>query len=264
MLRFSRLLFAAALALGPVAQAQAPADVAGEWDVTINSPQGTNQSVLTLKKDGDAWSGAMKGARGERVLQDIVVKGNELRFAMKVNFQGNDAIFSYVGTLEKGALKGSADFAGMATGDWSAVRKAAVSASGPATGAAPAPPAAPGAIDVSGNWVFAVETGAGSGQPTFTFKQDGEKLTGTYSGAFGKANLTGTLKGGEIKSRSAARPRARAPRSSTPARSSTRTACRGPCRSAASARAPGPASGSEGAELPLLGRRSEVRAPLLQ
>jgi hypothetical protein len=47
--------------------------------------------------------------------------------------------------------------------------------------------------------VFAVETGAGSGQPTFTFKQDGEKLTGTYSGAFGKANLTGTLKGGEIK-----------------------------------------------------------------
>ena len=199
MLRFSRLLFVAAIALVPVAQAQAPADVAGEWDVTVNSPQGTNQGVLILKKDADNWSGTWKSPRGERALQDIAVKGNELRFAMKVNFQGNDMVFTYTGMLEKGALKGSADFAGMATGDWSAVRKAAVSASGPATGAAPAPPAAAGAIDISGNWVFAVETGAGSGQPTFTFKQDGEKLTGTYSGAFGKANLTGTLKGGEIK-----------------------------------------------------------------
>ena len=193
-----RVAVAAVLALIPAGLFAQAADVAGEWDVTVNSPQGTNQGLLTLKKDGDAWSGSWKSPRGERALQDITFKGSELKFAMKINFQGQDAVFTYVGTLDKGALKGSADFAGMATGDWSAVRHVAGSAAPPATGA-PAPPAPAGAIDISGNWVFAVETGAGSGQPTFSFKQDGEKLTGTYSGAFGSGvKLTGTVKGGEI------------------------------------------------------------------
>jgi hypothetical protein len=53
-------------------------------------------------------------------------------------------------------------------------------------------------IDVTGKWIAEVETPAGSGSPTFTFKQDGEKLTGHYSGTFGEADLTGSVKGKEI------------------------------------------------------------------
>ena len=52
--------------------------------------------------------------------------------------------------------------------------------------------------DVTGKWLFAVTTGAGSGEPTMTFKQDGEKLTGHYTGQFGEADLTGTVKGADI------------------------------------------------------------------
>src|SRR5881409_688489 len=54
-------------------------------------------------------------------------------------------------------------------------------------------------MNVSGGWNFTVETSAGTGNPTFTFKQEGEKLTGTYKGLFGAADLTGTVKGREIK-----------------------------------------------------------------
>jgi hypothetical protein len=54
------------------------------------------------------------------------------------------------------------------------------------------------AHDISGNWEFNVDTGAGSGSPSFVFKQDGEKITGTYTGLFGKADLTGTVKGNQI------------------------------------------------------------------
>src|SRR5260370_30566412 len=53
-------------------------------------------------------------------------------------------------------------------------------------------------VDVTGRWLFEVETDQGSGSPTFTFKQDGEKLTGTYKGAFGEASLQGTVKGNAI------------------------------------------------------------------
>ena len=52
--------------------------------------------------------------------------------------------------------------------------------------------------DVTGKWTFNVETGAGSGTPTITLKQDGEKLTGHYSGQLGEADLTGTIKGQEF------------------------------------------------------------------
>ena len=53
-------------------------------------------------------------------------------------------------------------------------------------------------VDVTGKWAFNVETAAGSGTPTMTFKQDGEKLTGHYSGQLGESDLAGTVKGAEV------------------------------------------------------------------
>lgn len=55
------------------------------------------------------------------------------------------------------------------------------------------------AADISGTWKFSVETDAGSGTPTFVFKQDGEKLTGSYSGQLGEAKITGTVKGDTVQ-----------------------------------------------------------------
>lgn len=55
------------------------------------------------------------------------------------------------------------------------------------------------AADLSGTWVLQVETSAGSGTPTFTFKQDGDKLTGHYSGALGEADVTGTVSGDKVE-----------------------------------------------------------------
>jgi hypothetical protein len=54
-------------------------------------------------------------------------------------------------------------------------------------------------VNVTGKWVFTVETSAGCGMPTVTLKQDGEKLTGHYSSqTFGEVDLTGTVKGAAI------------------------------------------------------------------
>lgn len=55
------------------------------------------------------------------------------------------------------------------------------------------------AADVSGAWTFTVQTDQGGGSPSFTFKQTGEKLTGTYSGLFGTAEIAGTVKGDDIQ-----------------------------------------------------------------
>jgi hypothetical protein len=49
---------------------------------------------------------------------------------------------------------------------------------------------------LSGTWEFSVdlETG-GHGDPTFVFKQEGDKLTGTYDGPMGQHEVTGTVTG---------------------------------------------------------------------
>jgi hypothetical protein len=53
--------------------------------------------------------------------------------------------------------------------------------------------------NVTGKWIFTVETSAGGGMPTVTLKQDGEKLTGHYSSQnFGEVDLSGTVKGTAI------------------------------------------------------------------
>ena len=54
------------------------------------------------------------------------------------------------------------------------------------------------AADVSGTWNATVETDAGSGNPVFVLKQSGEKLSGTYTGALGKADVSGSVKGEEV------------------------------------------------------------------
>ena len=52
--------------------------------------------------------------------------------------------------------------------------------------------------NVTGNWTMTVETSQGSGTPTFTLKQEGKAVTGTYKGSLGEAPVTGTIEGANI------------------------------------------------------------------
>jgi hypothetical protein len=92
------------------------------------------------------------------------------------------------GTVDGDVMNGTIDF-GSGQGQWTAKRG----------GAAAATQSAETRPDVSGTWAFQVEFSGGSGTPTMTFKQDGEKLTGHYSGQLGEAPLTGTIKGNAIE-----------------------------------------------------------------
>jgi len=169
--------------------------IAGTWDVTLNSPQGTFNLQFFLKQDGEKLSGVVKSQRGERSLEGTI-KGKEVTLKWTTKYEDNDLPITLTGTLDGSTMKGSADYGGFAQGDFSAKRAADSAAPAPNS---PAPAAAPAdKSDVSGAWAFQVETPAGSGTPTFTFKQEGEKLTGQYKGAFGEAPLTGTVKGNKI------------------------------------------------------------------
>lgn len=174
----------------PVLAVAQSAQVAGEWDLTITSPQGSNTTRAVLKQEGDKLTGVFKGQRGELPLQGAV-NGKEIKVTFTVKFQDNDLPITLKGNVDGDTMKGTADFGGFAEGDWSGKRADAAGSAGAAA-------ASSEKIDVTGAWAVEVETSAGSGSPSFTFKQDGETLTGQYKGQFGEAPVKGTVKGNEI------------------------------------------------------------------
>ena len=50
------------------------------------------------------------------------------------------------------------------------------------------------AADVAGTWNLTVNTQAGTGTPTLVLVQDGDNLTGAYTGRFGTSQITGKIK----------------------------------------------------------------------
>ena len=189
MISFLFLLFCATTVV-----AQSP-NAAGTWDATLTSPQGTFNVQLILKQDGEKLSGVVKGQRGETPVEGTLI-GKDIKLKYTIKFQDNDMLITLTGALDGASIKGSADYGRLADGDFNAKR---ASDAGAATTKPPASTTSAGdKTDISGVWAFQVETSAGSGSPTFTFKQDGEKLAGQYKGAFGEAPLTGTVKDNKV------------------------------------------------------------------
>jgi hypothetical protein len=55
------------------------------------------------------------------------------------------------------------------------------------------------AADLTGTWNLSVTSAGGTGNPTFVLKQTGDTLSGTYTGRFGEAPCTGTVKGNDVE-----------------------------------------------------------------
>ena len=79
-----------------------------------------------------------------------------------------------------------------------------------------------GKVDISGKWLFNVETAAGSGTPSITLKQDGDKLTGHYSGSSAKPTSPARSPAPSSPSSSASTRRATSSITRTRARSTAR------------------------------------------
>jgi hypothetical protein len=169
-------------------------NAAGTWDTTLNSPQGTFNFQIVLKQEGEKVTGMVKSPRGETPIEGTAT-AKDITLKYTVKFQENDLPITLTGKIEGETIKGAADFGGFAQGDFSAKRAGEAAA---AAATAPAPAAASGP-NISGGWAFQVETPQGAGSPTFNFKQEGEKLTGQYKGAFGEAPVEGTVKGANVE-----------------------------------------------------------------
>lgn len=83
----------------------------GNWEYSVESPQGANGGTLKITKEGDTYSGVLVNARFNREtpIKDVKVTGNELSFSYEVSFGGNTN-----NILVKGIITGD-QFAGSMT-----------------------------------------------------------------------------------------------------------------------------------------------------
>jgi hypothetical protein len=177
------------------------ADAGGTWDVTFTTPNGPMAVALTLKRDGEKLSGTIAGPQGE-----VPVQGTQKDKTVAVNFsvQTPNGPFAITmnGNQDGDAISGTMDFGGQGQAEWNGKRRGGATAAGaaPSTAASPSPAQGDKPVDVTGVWGLQIEIGGGTtGTPTVTFKQDGDKLSGTYSSqVVGEQQLTGTVKGNAI------------------------------------------------------------------
>ena len=103
------------------ADAKAPASIAGKWDMSAETPQGTMPVTLVIKLDGKKVTGTMASAQGETPMEGEFADG---KLTWAIVFQGGSGSMNitFNGALkDDGTLAGTFDF-GQGEMKWSATR----------------------------------------------------------------------------------------------------------------------------------------------
>src|SRR5262245_27737450 len=189
-----------ALSLASTVLAQSPA---GAWELTIDTPQGPNTSTLTLKLDGDKLTGDLASQLGSSPVTGTFSAGT-VAVTANIDIQGTSLQLGINGKVEADKMTGEVKFGDFGAFPFTATRGGAAAAARPAAPAAAAAattaPAAGSTTDATGKWdiVITIE-GVGEVPVTADFKQDGTKLTGTFSGPAGDVTLQGTMTGPSLR-----------------------------------------------------------------
>src|SRR5438067_90053 len=197
----------AALALGllTATPAFAQSNITGDWDVTINSPQGANTSRVNFKQDADKLNGLFKSPAGELPFTGTV-DADEVKFTFTINFQGMPLDIKMTGKVAGEQIAGKADFGGFAEGDWTAKRATDAAPSAPATTTSPgaadtttAPASSAAVGGFAGKWDVTLKTPAGDFPATAALTEDAGKLSGTFGSQMGEVPVVGTIEGKAMK-----------------------------------------------------------------
>jgi hypothetical protein len=212
MTRSRITVFALALLVAARAFAQTPASITGDWDVTINSPQGANTSKVTFTQEGEKVNGLFKSANGELPFTGTLT-GSDLKMAFSVNVQGMALDITLTGKVDGETMAGKADFGGMAEGDWTAKRAATTTATTTAASSSTTTTTTTTTTDPTtttstttaaagfgGKWDVMLKTPAGDFPATATVTDDGAgHVKGTFGSQMGEVEVTGTTEGKSVK-----------------------------------------------------------------
>jgi hypothetical protein len=200
-------LTTAIVLVGLPAAALAQSGPAGNWELTMTTPQGTNTVTLALTLSGDKVSGDLSSQMGSVPVTGTAT-ADGVQLSAEINVQGMALTFGIDGKVAGDEMTGNVKVGDF--GEFPFTGKRAAATAAPV--AAAAPPAAPpvagttgtagGAAisDLTGTWdIKLVIQGMGEMPATAVMKQEGEKISGTITGPAGDIVIAGTVTGTALR-----------------------------------------------------------------
>ncbi len=83
------------------------ADLSGTWTLTIETPMGISNPILTIWKSADGYDGTYESRRGKRGVEDIQVTGEAFSFRMMVSMPMGDFEMVYKGSIDGEKISGT-------------------------------------------------------------------------------------------------------------------------------------------------------------
>jgi len=99
------------------------ADVSGTWDVTVTTPQGSNEATMTLSQSGASFSGQVTTQMGSAAVDNGQVSGGTATWTITLAIGGQSMTISFRGDVEGNRMRGSADVPGMGSASFTAQKR---------------------------------------------------------------------------------------------------------------------------------------------
>ena len=88
------------------------AKVAGDWDFSFTSPQGAATWRIKFDQAGDTLRGTAATEFGQLDVTDGWITGNDMSFALHLNFNGQMIQVNFAGTVKGDTVNGNVDVPG--------------------------------------------------------------------------------------------------------------------------------------------------------
>src|SRR5215212_4175368 len=124
-------------------------DITGKWDLSIGTSQGSTPATLTVKREADKLTGVISSQLGQ-VPADVTLKEKAVSIEMSIQTPNGAMKIIMSGAVDGDTMKGTADFGGRGSGEWSGKKSAAADAA--ASGQAPSQEKP--APTLTGTWAF--------------------------------------------------------------------------------------------------------------
>ena len=116
-----RTLLLLAVTLALVAIPLAAADVSGDWNFKVSSPEGDHPARLSITQQGEKITGAFSSDHGQHKIEGTV-KGDQIQFTVRYTCGDETMAIPFNGKVQAGDKMSGEYKAGETTGVWTAVK----------------------------------------------------------------------------------------------------------------------------------------------
>jgi imidazolonepropionase-like amidohydrolase len=99
------------------------AQVAGTWNMTMNSPQGVMEIVMRFTQSGSTFGGTLTSSFGEQQVDDGQVNGRVLTWKSTIQFGGQSMTLSYRAEVDGNRMSGTAELGTFGSSPFTAERR---------------------------------------------------------------------------------------------------------------------------------------------